>query len=100
MNYGLVILALFTVCAATASIFFIAQGNTPSSQYAYNDTWGNSSTQMTNATQGMVGNTTARVGITGSGLAFVFAGALIFVGIVYTAGALSKNRGTSGRGRY
>ena len=97
MNYGLLVLALVFVIGATASIFVIAQGSTAGSQAAYNDTWSQSPTLQTNVTKGMIDNTTARIAPAGGGLAFLFAGTLIFVGIVYTAGALSKHGRYSSR---
>jgi hypothetical protein len=93
MNFGIVLAALFLVCAATAAIFYTAQAP----QYAYNDTWSQSASLTTNQTQGMVSNTTARVVPAAGGLAFLFAGTLVFVGIVYTANVFSKQGGYSQR---
>jgi hypothetical protein len=93
MNFGIVIVALFLVCAATAAIFYTAQAP----QNVYNDTWSQSASLTTNQTQGTISNTTARVLPAAGGLMFLFAGSLVFVGIVFSAGALSKQGGGSRR---
>ena len=93
MNFGLVLLALFIVCGATASIFFIGQ----QTQVGYNDTWSQPPTQYTNQTHDLIANTTARVAPAGGGMAFIFGGMLIFTGIVYIGHVFTKQGGYSQR---
>ena len=93
MNFGIVILTLLLICGAIFSVYSIAQ----STQGTTTDTFGNISSPTTNLTHGNIENSTAKVGSAAGGLGLLVAITLVFVGIVYTAGALSKHNHSTSR---
>ena len=92
MNFGAVVLAVFLAAAALLGIFVIA-----GAQHPFTDTYGNTTSESTNATIGLVQNTTAPIADVGGGLVlFLGAIALLVVSLaIYTV--LQKNERSYGR---
>ena len=94
MNFGAVVLAVFLAAAALLGIFVIA-GNTPS---PYVDSYGNTTSESTNATIGLISNTTSPLSeAAGGAVLFLSAIALLITSLaIYMA--LQKSGGYSRRG--
>jgi hypothetical protein len=90
MNFGIIVLGLFLVAAASVIIFMIAG----SSQSPVIDTFGNTSTPESNATSGTITNVTSPIASAGAGMALILSAIfLVSVGALLVASARHTNGG-------
>lgn len=90
MSIGMAMLALLLVCGAVLGIIVIAGAPHPT----YTDSFGNTPTNQTNATQGVLTNSTAPLTSAAGGLAILFGFFIIIIAGVFLSGALGgKNYG-------
>jgi len=93
MNFGMIMLALLLVCAAVIGIGLIAGSpNTP-----YVDSYGSTTGNQTNSTQGIITNSTAPLTDAAGGIALVIGFFVVIIAGLFLAKAVSG--GTYGQGR-
>ena len=92
MGFGAVVLAVFLAAAALLGIFVIA-----GAQHPFTDTYGNTTSESTNATIGLISNTTSPLSeAAGGAVLFLGAVALLVAALIIYA-AVQKQSGYQGR---
>ena len=92
MGFGAVVLAVFLAAAALLGIFVIAGAQQP-----FTDSYGNTTSESTNATIGLVQNTTAPIAEVGGGMVLFLGVIALLVVALVIYGAVKMNDRSYGR---